>query len=180
MNSRDLRAVEHVARLVGIGVDSLKIEGRTKSHYYVARVAQVYRHAIDDAVAGRPFDMSLLGKLEHLANRGYTDGFLKRHPSQDYQNYLEQESKMNLSRFVGELLDYDAASGMAEVEVKNKFAVGDTMELVLPRGNRDFKLERMEDLKGHPMQEVPGGGYRIRIPLQPGDYAMGLLARYVA
>ena len=98
--------------------------------------------------------MSLLGKLEHLANRGYTDGFLKRHPSQDYQNYLEQQSKMNLSRFVGEFRHYDAASGMAEVEVKNKFAIGDKMELVLPQGNRDFRLEHMEDLKGQPMQEV--------------------------
>jgi len=75
MNSKDLRAVEHVGRLVEIGVDSLKIEGRTKSHYYTARTAQVYRQAIDDAVAGRPFDAGLLGKLENLANRGYTDGF---------------------------------------------------------------------------------------------------------
>lgn len=179
MNSRDLRAIEHVERLVQIGVDSFKIEGRTKSHYYVARSTQVYRRAIEDAVAGRPFDASLLGKLEHLANRGYTDGFLKRHPSQDYQNYLEQQSKMNLSRFVGEFGDYDAARGMVEVEVKNKFAVGDTMELVLPKGNRDFTLEHMEDIKGHPMREVPGGGYRVRIPLQSDDYAMGLLARYL-
>lgn len=179
MNSRDLRAVEHVEQLVKIGVDSFKIEGRTKSHYYVARVAQVYRRAIDDALGGRPFDASLLGKLEHLANRGYTDGFLKRHPSQDYQNYLDQQSKMNLSRFVGEFCSYDALSGLAEVEVKNKFAVGDNMELVLPQGNSNFTLERMEDIKGHPMQEVPGGGYRVRIPLQPDDYAMGLLARYL-
>ncbi|MFV1997513.1 MAG: tRNA 5-hydroxyuridine modification protein YegQ [Acidiferrobacterales bacterium] len=179
MNSRDLRAVEHVERLVKIGVDSLKIEGRTKSHYYVARVAQVYRSAIDDAVGGRPFDAGLLGRLEHLANRGYTDGFLKRHPSQDYQNYLEQQSKMNLSRFVGEFCGYDAASGLAEVEVKNRFAVGDKLELVLPRGNSDFRLEHMEDLKGNTMLEVPGGGYRVRIPLQSVDYAMGLLARYL-
>ena len=51
MNSRDLRAVEHVHRLVDIGVDCLKIEGRTKSHYYTARATQVYRRAIDDAMA---------------------------------------------------------------------------------------------------------------------------------
>ncbi|MCG6976788.1 MAG: tRNA 5-hydroxyuridine modification protein YegQ [Acidiferrobacterales bacterium] len=179
MNSRDLRAVEHVEKLVKIGVDSLKIEGRTKSFYYVARVAQVYRQAIDDAAAGRSFDARLLGKLEHLANRGYTDGFLKRHPSQDYQNYLEQQSTSNLSRFVGEFTDYDSDSGLAEVEVKNKFAVGDRMELVLPQGNRDFVLSEMEDLKGHKMQEVPGGGYRVRIPVAAGDYSMGLLARYL-
>ena len=70
MNSKDLRAVEHVERLVKIGIDSLKIEGRTKSLYYAARTAQVYRQAIDDAVAGRPFDIKLLGQLQGLANRG--------------------------------------------------------------------------------------------------------------
>jgi len=179
MNSRDLRAVEHVEKLVKIGVDSLKIEGRTKSFYYVARAAQVYRQAIDDAVAGRSFDASLLGKLEHLANRGYTDGFLKRHPSQDYQNYLEQQSTSNRSRFVGEFTGYDNDSGLAEIEVKNKFAVGDKLELVLPQGNRDFVLSDMEDMKGHKMQEVPGGGYRVRIPISADDYSMGLLARYI-
>ncbi|KPK51775.1 MAG: protease, partial [Thiotrichales bacterium SG8_50] len=134
---------------------------------------------IDDAVAGRSFDASLLGKLEHLANRGYTDGFLKRHPSQDYQNYLEQQSTSNRSRFVGEFTGYDNDSGLAEIEVKNKFAVGDKLELVLPQGNRDFVLSDMEDMKGHKMQEVPGGGYRVRIPISADDYSMGLLARYI-
>ena len=60
MNSKDLRAVQHVERLARIGVHSLKIEGRTKSHYYVARTAQVYRQAIDDAAAGKPFDRGLM------------------------------------------------------------------------------------------------------------------------
>jgi hypothetical protein len=61
-----------VERLVKIGVDSLKIEGRTKSQYYVSRTAQVYRRAIDDAVAGRPFNPELITELEGLSNRGYT------------------------------------------------------------------------------------------------------------
>lgn len=60
MNSKDLRAIAHVERLTQMGVHSLKIEGRTKSHYYCARTAQVYRKAIDDAAAGKPFDTSLL------------------------------------------------------------------------------------------------------------------------
>ena len=86
MNSKDLRAVQHVERLVQMGVHSLKIEGRTKSHYYVARTAQVYRKAIDDALAGRPFDKSLMDTLESLAHRGYTEGFLRRHVHDEYQN----------------------------------------------------------------------------------------------
>ncbi len=63
MNSKDLRAIAHVERLTQMGVHSLKIEGRTKSFYYCARTAQVYRKAIDDAAAGKPFDTSLLETL---------------------------------------------------------------------------------------------------------------------
>ena len=179
MNSKDLRAVEHVERLVKIGIDSLKIEGRTKSHYYVARTAQVYRKAIDDAVAGRPFDPSLLGKLENLANRGYTDGFFERHRSQEYQEYQDGRSESFTQRFVGEVIEYDAKTGMVDVDVKNKFAVGDRLELILPHGNRSFVLENMEDMHGRPMHEVPGGGYKVRIPVGKGEYRMGLLAKYL-
>ncbi len=87
MNSKDLRAIELVPELINIGVKSLKIEGRTKSHYYVARTAQVYRQAIDDAVEGKEFDNNLVSALDGLANRGYTEGFLRRHRHSDYQNY---------------------------------------------------------------------------------------------
>ena len=177
MNSKDLRAVEHVQRLVEIGVDSLKIEGRTKSHYYAARTAQVYRRAIDDAVAGRPFDPSLLGVLENLANRGYTDGFYQRHHTQDYQNYLSNHSASLQQQFVGEVESYDEASGLALVDVKNKFAVGDSLEIMTPQGNSLVSLEAMQNEKGEAMEEVPGGGYRIRIPLPAADYSRALIAR---
>ena len=102
LNSKDLRAIEHVQRLVEIGVDSLKIEGRTKSPYYVARTAQAYRQAIDDAVAGKPLDPALLRELEGLANRGYTDGFYQRHHDADYQNYLRGHSESDRSLYVGD------------------------------------------------------------------------------
>lgn len=177
MNSKDLRAVEHVQRLVEIGVDSLKIEGRTKSHYYAARTAQVYRRAIDDAVAGRVFDPSLLGVLENLANRGYTDGFLQRHHSQEYQNYLTNHSASVQQQFVGEVLGYNSETGLAEVEVKNKFAVGNTLEIMTPAGNRTITLESMQSDKGEPMEMVPGGGYTVRIPLPDGDYDKALITR---
>ena len=177
MNSKDLRALEHVERLVNMGIKSLKIEGRTKSHYYVARTAQVYRQAIDDAHAGRPFNTTLLGSLANLSNRGYTDGFLQRHPDQDYQNYLQSCSNSTQQRFVGGLTGYDPSTGMASIDVKNKFAVGDELELILPDGNHTFRLDEMHDMHGSPMQEVPGGGYQVQIPLEVRDYTMGLLAR---
>jgi len=176
MNSKDLRAVEHVGRLVKIGIDSLKIEGRTKSHYYTARTAQVYRKAIDDAVAGRPFDPGLLGKLENLASRGYTDGFLQRHHDHETQNYITNHSQSTKQRFVGELVAYNKATGMAEVEVKNKFSVGDELELINPAGNRSFRLEKMHDMEGQPTEVAPGSGYRVQIPMDDDECELGLLA----
>ena len=180
MNSKDLRAVEHVERLVKMGVDSLKIEGRTKSHYYVARTAQVYRQGHRRCRGrARPLIRRLLGKLENLANRGYTDGFYPAAPSQRGISELPRAATRTgiKQRFVGELGDYHVDTGMVDVEVKNKFAVGDSLELILPGGNKRFVLEQLEDQQGVPMEVVPGGGYRVRIPLAAEDHAMGLLAR---
>ncbi|QBJ80035.1 tRNA 5-hydroxyuridine modification protein YegQ [Aquitalea sp. USM4] len=176
MNSKDLRAVEQVEKLVKIGVDSLKIEGRTKSLYYVARTAQVYRRAIDDAVAGRPFDYSLLAELEGLANRGYTPGFLERHQTQDYQNYLDGHSKAKQSQYVGDVLQVDA-DGWALVEVKNRFAVGDRIEVIHPRGNRIVQLTQMTR-NGVAVDLAAGNGMQVRIPDMAG-MEKALLARLI-
>jgi len=163
MNSKDLRAVEHVGRLVSIGVDSLKIEGRTKSGYYVSRTAQVYRRAIDDAVVGRPFNPALIGELEGLANRGYTSGFLERRPAQDYQNYESGGSEMRRSQFVGEVKSLQ--DGWAEVETKNRFQVGDTLEVIHPGGNRTVPVTAMKNLDGDAITVASGSPMRVRIPL---------------
>lgn len=179
MNSKDLRAIEHVQRLVEIGIDSLKIEGRTKSHYYVARTAQTYRMAIDDALAGREFNPQLLGVLENLANRGYTDGFYQRHHTHEHQNYLTGYSKSHQQQFCGEIRDYDKATGLATIDAKNKFSVGDKIEVILPQGNQDVVIERMEDMWGNSMQEASGGGYEVKIPLPEIATNHGLIARYI-
>ncbi|WP_370737250.1 prephenate-dependent tRNA uridine(34) hydroxylase TrhP [Comamonas aquatica] len=174
MNSKDLRAVEHVERLTKIGVDSLKIEGRTKSLYYVARTAQTYRRAIDDAVAGRPFNPHLITELEGLANRGYTGGLLERRPANDYQNYETGTSVLQRSHFVGQVRGYE--NGLAEIETMNRFAVGDTIEIIHPTGNRTMKLEQMFNLDGEPVQVAPGNPVRVRIPVE-GPIEGGLISR---
>ncbi|HNN17936.1 MAG TPA: tRNA 5-hydroxyuridine modification protein YegQ [Giesbergeria sp.] len=174
MNSKDLRAVEHVQRLVQIGVDSLKIEGRTKSQYYVSRTAQIYRRAIDDAVAGRPFNPELITELEGLSNRGYTAGFLERRPANDYQNYETGSSESRRSQFVGEVKAVQ--DGWAEVETKNRFNVGDTLEIIHPQGNRLVQLTQMRGLEGEELQFASGSPLRVRIPLE-GPAEGALLAR---
>ncbi len=165
MNSKDLRAIQHVKRLIDMGVDSLKIEGRTKSHYYVARTTQVYRRAIDEALQGKDFDMSLMDDLEKLSNRGYTEGFYRRHIHDEYQSYEQGTSVANKQQFVGEVTHVDKEQGMMTIEAKNRFEIGDTIEIMSPAGNQHIIIERMESEKGEPRDSAPGSGHIVRIPV---------------
>ena len=177
MNSKDLRAVQHVHRLTDMGIHSLKIEGRTKSFYYVARTAQVYRKTIDDAAAGRPFDMSAMDTLENLANRGFTEGFYRRHVHDEYQNYETGNSRGSKQQFVGDILDFDGQK--ATIDVKNRFETGDTMELMTPRGNIAFTLDNIENKHGESVSVAPGSGHKVKIPVPEGVQPdeMSLLVR---
>jgi putative protease len=180
MNSKDLRAVQHVPQLCAMGVHSLKIEGRTKSHYYVARTAQVYRHAIDAAVAGQPFDMALMDQLETLSNRGYTEGFYRRHPPAEFQNYESGISSAQQQQFVGEVID--ASEHWLTIDVKNQFRRGDEMELLTPSGNHRFVLPALENKLGEAIDVAPGSGHVVRVPVPAAgivarDLQMGLLVR---
>lgn len=178
MNSRDLRAIEHVQRLAEMGIDSLKIEGRTKSPYYAARTCQTYRRAIDDAVAGRPLDPRLLAELEGLANRGYTDGFYQRHHDAEYQNYLKGYSESARSLYVGDAIAYDPARRLMEIAVKNRFALGDRLECVHPSGNGEWRVERLENVAGEAITVAPGNGHRVWVEL-PAEKAGAFVARFV-
>ncbi len=176
MNSKDLRAVEHVERLAKIGIDSLKVEGRTKSIYYVARTAQVYRQAIDDAVANRPFNLNLLGALDALANRGYTDGFYERHHTHEQQNYMRGHSESTRQQYVGDIVS--CTGGYAEIDVKNRFQVGDRLEIIHPKGNQIVVLAEMRSTKGEALTTAPGSGHKVQIPVQ-GDLSRGMIARFL-
>ncbi|WP_341523133.1 tRNA 5-hydroxyuridine modification protein YegQ [Pseudomonas sp. G.S.17] len=180
MNSKDLRAVQHVERLTQMGVHSLKIEGRTKSHFYCARTTQVYRRAIDDAVAGRAFDRSLMTDLESLAQRGYTEGFLRRHVHDEYQNYQNGSSVSERQQFVGELTG-ERRNGLAEVKVKNRFNLDDNLELMTPRGNFHFDLEYLQNTQGEGIGVAPGDGHTVYLPIPEAvDLRFGLLMRDVS
>lgn len=179
MNSRDLRAVEHVHRLVNIGVDCLKIEGRTKSFYYTARTTQIYRRAIDDAASGREFDPLLLNELENLAHRGYTDGFFERHAPEELQRYRASSSHSQRQIFVGDVTEFDKSNNRILIDVKNKFSIGDELELLTTAGNHPFMLQNMEDQQGTKMDCARGSGYTVWVDIDPAiqDINLGLLCR---
>lgn len=177
MNSKDLRAVQHVERLTKIGVTSLKIEGRTKSYFYCARTAQIYRKAIDDALNAKPFDTQLMYQLDGLANRGYTEGFLRRHVHSEYQNYTHGSSKFDYQQFCGEVVEYE--DGYLTIDVKNRFTIGDTLELMTPKGNISFTLKEMLNRKHEAIESAKGSGHVVKIPspLKTLDCQFALLIR---
>ena len=126
LSGRDLRMIAHLRELVDAGVTSMKREGRVKSEYYVAGAVGAYRRALDDVMAGRPFDESLLAETEKISHRGYTTGF-----------YLgEKGGATNEPRptathtFVALALGHE--NGRARVEMRNRFSVGDVLEVLSP------------------------------------------------
>lgn len=166
MNSKDLRAVQHVERLIDIGVESLKIEGRTKSYYYAARTAQVYRQAIDDAHAGRQFNMGLMDDLEGMANRGFTEGFYRRHVPDEYQNYETGNSTSTKQLFVADVIKADKHSNTLSLEAKNKFEVGDQLTLMTPVGNIPFTAHQLKSTKNQQaINAALGSGYLVDLEI---------------
>lgn len=165
-NSKDLRAVQHVAAFSAMGVRSLKIEGRTKSPYYVARTAQVYRKAIDDAMAGKSFDPDLLQQLNGMANRGFTEGFLRRHISAELQNYQTSHSEGE-QLLVGEFSGEMNALGQALLLVKNRFTADDQLVLMTPQGCKELQPV-FYGADGEKLLVAPGSGYQVWFQLPEG------------
>ena len=163
-----------------MGIESIKIEGRTKSYYYVARTAQVYRRAIEDSLGDAEFDMGLMDELEKLSSRGYTEGFYRRHPPGEYQNYEQNRSMSEKQQFVGDVVSI--SDDQLTIEVKNRFQVGDSLELMTPGGTTNFVLGDMKNLKGQKMVTAPGSGHTVTfqspVPHLPSDMAAyGLILR---
>lgn len=178
MNSKDLRALEHVRKLCEIGVDSLKIEGRTKSFYYCARTASVYRRAIDDVMNNTDHLEEQLKELESLAHRGYTDGFLARHPISKYQNYDYGYSISDKSQFVGEVLGV-TDDGLWEVAVRNRFELNDKIEILTPKGSTVITLDNLMNKKRENIEVAPGDGHVVyfKSPLDNTEADKAIIVR---
>jgi putative protease len=119
----------------------------------------------------------LLRELDGLANRGYTGGFYERHPDREYQSYLKSHSESDRSLYVGDVMTYDA-EGLAEIDVKNRFSVGDRIELIHPKGNLELSIASMQGKNNAPVSVAPGSGHRVSMPL-PAGYEGAFIARFV-
>lgn len=135
MSSKDLRMIDRLPELLDAGVTSLKIEGRVKSEYYVAGAVNAYRRALDAALRGEPFDAGLLAETEKISHRGYTTGFYFGE-----KGGAAGESKPSATHAFVALVTAAAADGYAEVEMRNRFAVGDELEVLSPGNAFNQKL----------------------------------------
>ncbi len=177
MNSKDLCMIRHIPELANSGVRSLKIEGRMKSAYYVATVVRAYRHAIDryyEDPKGYRFDEMWMDELCKASHREFTTGFYFGYPGGDAQNY-ETSAYIKDYSFTGVVKGYDASTGMATVEQRNKMCTGDEIEIF----GKDIsfvtqKIEVMKDAQtGEDLESAPHPKQMLIIKMdravQPGD-----------
>lgn len=158
MNAKDLRLIEHIKEIYEAGVCSLKVEGRTKSEYYVAMVTRAYRKAIDDMMSGKTFDPSLLSELDKVANRGYHTGFMIQKPLIEGQNYDTSVARQYIQKFGGVVSNEKAPSGFLAIEVRNKVSLGDSGELITPDNQTvPFKVDKILNAKMEPVDAAHGG-----------------------
>ena len=156
-NSRDMCMIDHLPELLAAGITSLKIEGRTKSAYYVGAVTNAYRHAIDDALAGRPLDPLWIEETEKVSHRPYTTGFYYGYPGQHYA-----EASYTTGADVAAVVESCDDNGEAVLCQRNKFSLGDELELLTPDGAPvKFTPEHMYNAEGeeivdtrHAMMEI--------------------------
>lgn len=146
LNSKDLCMIEYIDELKNAGVTSFKIEGRMKSPYYVATVTNAYRRAIDNYNSGLDFDKSLLDELEKTSHRRYTTGFY--FGAQD-KEYLQDSMPIQTCEFMAIVKD-GTKDGYAIIEQRNRFKVGDILEVLSPGKSFNSKItvEEMFDDKG--------------------------------
>lgn len=163
-NSKDMCMIDHVRELMDIGLNSLKIEGRAKSAYYAAVVTNAYRHAIDAAAAGQPLDPIWRAELDKVSHRPYSKGFYYGHP----EEYIG-DSRYMRDWQVSAIVTSCTADGKALLSLRNKFARGETLELVGP-GLRPvaFTADDLSDGDGIPLMEArtPQMSCRVTLPCQ--------------
>ena len=162
LNSRDMCMIDHLDAVMDAGIDCLKIEGRAKSGYYAAIVTGAYRHVLDDVAAGRPVDPVWRDEVEHVSHRPYSTGFYFGQPGQYTANgrYIRDWQ-------ICAVVESCTPEGLATLSLRNKFAAGDTVEVVGP-DSKPFSMvvPPMEDLEGNALLEpkTPQSRFTMRLP----------------
>lgn len=153
-NSKDLCMLEHIPELIESGINSLKIEGRMKSQYYVATVVRSYRMAIDryfENPKNYRYNENWLEEIKKASYRDFTTGFYFGKPGSEEQNY-SSSSYIRTYDFVGLILDYEPKTGIAIVEQRNRMFVGDEIEIFGP--NKKHFVQKIENMWNDENEEI--------------------------
>lgn len=154
-NARDLRLIDHIPQLAALGIDSFKIEGRMKSAFYVATVTRAYRRALDAYLADPhhvTHDPNRHEELEKISHRPYSTGFVAGNPGRAGQVY-ETTAQVASHEFVGVVREYK--QDRAVVEMRNRFAVGETLEIVGPKtDSREITVSNLTNSEGTPITDA--------------------------
>ncbi len=157
-NSKDLCMIDSLEDLINSGVDSLKIEGRVKTQYYVATVIRSYRLAIDAYYNGtytKELADYLLNEIRKSSHRDFTKGFFYNKPTEEDQLYTSSSYTRNYD-FVGIVLDYDKDNKIATIEQRNRIFKGDILEVFGPEKEFfEFEVGTMLNGKGEEVEVVP-------------------------
>ena len=145
-SSKDLCLIKEIPEIIDMGVDSLKIEGRLKTEYYLASVVGVYRNAIDDYEKNPDnYDYTkYLKELEKVKTRGLTTFYFNDRHNMDIQEYAGRQYNDEYE-FGGKVVQYDEKQARVSLEIKNKLKVGDKMELLIPNKLEPvcFEIEKL-------------------------------------
>ncbi len=157
MNSKDLNMMNYIPEMINAGVCSFKIEGRMKSEYYLATVINAYRRAIDEYYKnGEEYRDNPLYYKELLktAHRVFTTAYMLG-DNQETVNYDNSQSAGE-SVFTAVVLDYDEETSLAKVEMRNRFKVGDVLEVLSPSSsfNKQILVKEMSDTEGNAVEDA--------------------------
>jgi len=181
LSSRDLCMLEYLPDLWRAGLDSLKIEGRMKTIHYVASVTKIYREALD-SLERDPTEYRIFPRwkeeLEKVSHRPYSTGFYFGSPLQ-----VEPSSEKNYFKkciLAGVVLDYFSEQDCALVEQRNRFGVGDRLEVLTP-GSEPFKIEvnRLYTVEGEEIEKAPHPQQRLILPVNVPLKKWDLLRIYI-
>jgi putative protease len=167
-NSKDLCMIEHIPDLVEAGIDSFKIEGRMKTALYVATVARTYRKAIDDYLESPEKYRANMGwymeQIKSCTYRQFTTGFFYGKPSEEAQIYDSNTYEKGYT-YLG-IAGAKNEAGMYRLEQRNKFSVGETIEIMKPSGeNVEVTVRRMVDEEGKEIESCPHPGQIFYVDL---------------
>lgn len=182
-SSKDMCLVNRIPDIFEIGVDSLKIEGRLKTEYYLATIVNAYRHAIDD-YANDPENWNAdkyMAELEKAKTRGLTEFYFADKANKDIQDYEGKQINPNFE-FAGMIVSV-GIGGIVTLEIRNKISVGDTLEIMVPEKlePEKFVVEELYDVEtGEKIDTINPGVKEQKVKIKMPDVAKpGLVVRRI-